>query len=56
VSYPDYKQLIWKNMWTSIRGFLWCDTVQCCGKIQTFRSILLPPSSGWFFLRDAGRT
>jgi hypothetical protein len=28
-------------------GLLGCDTLQCCGRVQTFPRFTLPPSSGW---------
>jgi len=30
-----------------IRVLLYCDTVQCCGRIPPFQRSMLPPSSPW---------
>jgi len=36
-----------ENLLRSSPGLLSCDAVKSCGRIQTFRRSMLPPSSGW---------
>jgi hypothetical protein len=55
--YKDTNQ-IWRlyNAEYSSRILLGCDAVQCCGKIPTFRRIMLPPSSGRRFFHLSSET